>query len=149
MALGPTQSPIQWVPGAPSLGVERPGLKLTTHLHLVQRSKNAWSYTSAPQYAFMAWCLVKDRHFHSTCDILSHLAEVVNQILISSLVYKCTENCEADLCVHSALKKLGATVRVREAVHHTPIFMECDGFSRIAHEFSDAHNRVFCEFMHH
>jgi hypothetical protein len=25
----------------------------------VPRSKNEWSYTSAPQYAFMAWCLVK------------------------------------------------------------------------------------------
>jgi len=28
-------------------------------LHLVLRSKNEWSYTSTPQYAFMAWCLVK------------------------------------------------------------------------------------------
>jgi len=26
-ALGPTQPPIQWVPGDPSLGVERPGLE--------------------------------------------------------------------------------------------------------------------------
>jgi hypothetical protein len=25
----------------------------------VPRSKNAWSYTSTPQYAFMAWCSVK------------------------------------------------------------------------------------------
>jgi len=29
--------------------------------HLVPRSKNAWSYTSTPQYVFMAWCLVKHR----------------------------------------------------------------------------------------
>jgi hypothetical protein len=58
-ALGPTQPPIQWVPGALSLGVKRPGVKLTTHLHLVPRSKNEWSYTSTPPYAFMAWCLVK------------------------------------------------------------------------------------------
>jgi hypothetical protein len=35
------------------------GVKLTTHLHLVPRSKNEWNYTSAPQYAFMVWCLVK------------------------------------------------------------------------------------------
>jgi hypothetical protein len=34
-------------------------VKLTTHLHLEPRSKNAWSYTSTPQYAFMAWCSVK------------------------------------------------------------------------------------------
>jgi hypothetical protein len=33
-ALGPTQPPIQWVPG-----VKRPGVKLTTHLHPVPRLK--------------------------------------------------------------------------------------------------------------
>jgi hypothetical protein len=48
-ALGPTQPPIQ-----------RPGVKLTTH-HLSPRSKNAWSCTSTPQYALIAWCLVKHR----------------------------------------------------------------------------------------
>jgi hypothetical protein len=36
-------------------------MKLTTHLHLVLRSKNEWSYTSTPQYAFMAWCSVKGK----------------------------------------------------------------------------------------
>jgi hypothetical protein len=36
-------------------------VKLTTHLHLVPRSKNEWSYISTPQYVFMAWCLVKSR----------------------------------------------------------------------------------------
>jgi hypothetical protein len=45
--LGPTQPPIQWVPGALSLGTEScRGVKLTTHLHLVPRSKNEWSYMS-------------------------------------------------------------------------------------------------------
>jgi hypothetical protein len=34
-------------------------VKLTTHLHLVPSSKNDGSYTSTPQYAFMAWCSVK------------------------------------------------------------------------------------------
>jgi hypothetical protein len=29
-------------------GYSGPGVKLTTHLHLVPRSKNAWSYTSTP-----------------------------------------------------------------------------------------------------
>jgi hypothetical protein len=38
-ALGPTQPPIQWVPGALSLGIKRPGVKLTTHLHLVPRPR--------------------------------------------------------------------------------------------------------------
>jgi hypothetical protein len=36
-------------------------VKLTTHLHLVPRPKNAWSHISIPQYAFMAWCLVMHR----------------------------------------------------------------------------------------
>jgi len=30
-------------------------VKWTTQLHLVPRSKNEWSYSSTPQYAFMAW----------------------------------------------------------------------------------------------
>jgi hypothetical protein len=34
-------------------------VKLTTHLYLVPRSQNAWSYTSTPQYAFMAVLLIK------------------------------------------------------------------------------------------
>jgi hypothetical protein len=34
-------------------------MKLTTHLRIVPRSKNAWSYTYAPPYAFMALCSVK------------------------------------------------------------------------------------------
>jgi hypothetical protein len=46
-SLGPTQPPVQWVLGALPLGVKRPDVKLTTHLHLVSRSKNMWSYTSA------------------------------------------------------------------------------------------------------
>jgi hypothetical protein len=38
-ALGSTQSPIQWVPGAFSLRVKRPGRVADTHLHLVPRSR--------------------------------------------------------------------------------------------------------------
>jgi hypothetical protein len=38
-ALGPTQHPVQWVPGVLSPGVKRGrGATLTTHLHLVPRS---------------------------------------------------------------------------------------------------------------
>jgi hypothetical protein len=38
-ALGPTQPPVQWVPGVLSLGVNRgQGVTLTTHPHLVPRS---------------------------------------------------------------------------------------------------------------
>jgi hypothetical protein len=40
-----------------------PGGKAATDLHIVLRSKNAWSYTSTPQNVFRAWCLVKHRDF--------------------------------------------------------------------------------------
>jgi len=53
--LGPTQPPIQWVPGDLSVGV-----KLTTHLlNLVPRSRTRRSKPPLPQYAFMAGCSVK------------------------------------------------------------------------------------------
>jgi hypothetical protein len=58
-ALGPTQPPIQWVPGALSLGVKRPGREADHSPPSSAEVKNAWSYTSTPQYAFMAWCSVK------------------------------------------------------------------------------------------
>jgi hypothetical protein len=45
--------------GLSSLRVKRWCVELTTHIHLVPRSKNGWSYISTLQYAFMAWCLVK------------------------------------------------------------------------------------------
>jgi hypothetical protein len=38
--------------GAVSLEVKRKGMKLTTHLHLLPRSKNAWSYASTPAIRF-------------------------------------------------------------------------------------------------
>jgi hypothetical protein len=47
-ALGPTQSPVQWVPGVFSPGVKRGrGVMLTTHPHLVLRLRMSRSYTSS------------------------------------------------------------------------------------------------------
>jgi hypothetical protein len=61
MALWPTQPPTQWIPGALSLGVKRPGGEANHSPPSSAEVKNAWSYTSTPQYVFMAWCLVKHR----------------------------------------------------------------------------------------
>jgi hypothetical protein len=44
---GPTQTPIRW--------------KLTTHLHLMSRSRICGSYTFIPQYAFIAWWSVQNK----------------------------------------------------------------------------------------
>jgi hypothetical protein len=47
-AVGPTQPPIQWAPGAVSPGVKRPGRE-ADHSHPSNAVvKNAWSYTSTP-----------------------------------------------------------------------------------------------------
>jgi len=51
------QPPIQRVAGALFLELKRPGL--TTHFHLVPRSKTPGAIPPLPQYAFMAWCSVK------------------------------------------------------------------------------------------
>jgi hypothetical protein len=60
-ALGPTQPPIQWVPGALSLHVKRPGREADYSPPSSAEVKNAWSYTSIPHYVFMSSCLVKHR----------------------------------------------------------------------------------------
>jgi hypothetical protein len=46
-ALGLTQPPIQWVLGALSLGVKRPGRE-SDHLPPSSAEVNEWSYTSTP-----------------------------------------------------------------------------------------------------
>jgi hypothetical protein len=71
-ALRPTQPPIQWVPGALSLGVKRPVREADHSSASSAEVKTAWSYTSTPQYAFMAWCLVKHRD-KFTSTFASHL----------------------------------------------------------------------------
>jgi hypothetical protein len=58
-APGPTQPPIQWVPGALSLGVKRQGREADHSPPSSAEVKSTWSYNSTPQYAFMAWCSVK------------------------------------------------------------------------------------------
>jgi hypothetical protein len=46
--LGLTQPLTQWVPGAFSLGVKRPGREADHSLPSSAEAKNAWSYTPTP-----------------------------------------------------------------------------------------------------
>jgi len=46
LALGPTQPPIQWVPGALSLGIKQLGHEANHSPLSSAKVKNAWSYTT-------------------------------------------------------------------------------------------------------
>jgi hypothetical protein len=49
-----TRPPIQWVPGALSLSVKRPGREADHSPATIADVKKTWIYTSTPPYAFMA-----------------------------------------------------------------------------------------------
>jgi hypothetical protein len=52
--LRPTEPPTQWVPGALSPGVKRPGREADRLPPTSAEVKKTWIYTSTPPYAFMA-----------------------------------------------------------------------------------------------
>jgi hypothetical protein len=53
-AVGPTQPPIQWVPGVLSLGVKRSGREADHSPPASAEVKKMWIYTSTPPYVFMS-----------------------------------------------------------------------------------------------
>jgi hypothetical protein len=72
-ALGPTQPPIQRLPGDLSLRIKQPGRETEHSPPSSAVIKNAWSYTSTPQYAFMAWCSVKSTGTTLLLPLLLHV----------------------------------------------------------------------------
>jgi hypothetical protein len=60
-ALGPTQPPIQWVPGSLTPGAKRPERETDNSPQFSAEVKNAWSYTSTHTYVSTARCLRKRR----------------------------------------------------------------------------------------
>jgi hypothetical protein len=72
-ALRPTQPPIKWVSGALPLGVNRQGREADHSPPSSAEVKNAWSYTSIPQHAFISWCIVKHRDNFYYMDVNGQL----------------------------------------------------------------------------
>jgi hypothetical protein len=63
LALGPNQPPIQWVSGSLTLEVKQPGSETVSQYSA--EAKNLCSYTTTPQYVFMAPYLIKQwMHLH-------------------------------------------------------------------------------------
>jgi len=54
-ALGHARLPIQWVRETLSLGIKRPRREGDHSPPSSNEAKNEWSYTSMPQFTFMAW----------------------------------------------------------------------------------------------
>jgi hypothetical protein len=57
-ALGPTQSPMQWLPGFISLGVKRLGREADHSRPTGTEMKNSWISTSTPPDVIMAYSLI-------------------------------------------------------------------------------------------
>jgi hypothetical protein len=103
-ALGPTQPPIQCVRGVLSLGVRRPGREADHSPPSSDEVKNAWSYISTPQYAFVGWCLVKHRYifiFYMIYNTMMCSSHHVNQ---NSTVYKIIGTVGLHFC-HSPFRQ--------------------------------------------
>jgi hypothetical protein len=58
-SLEPKHPPIQWAPGALTLGLRRQEREADHSPPYGAKAKNVWRYASTPQYAFMEWCWVR------------------------------------------------------------------------------------------
>jgi hypothetical protein len=77
LALGPTQPPVQWVPGVLSPRLKRGwGMMLTTYLHLVPRSRMSKSCTSLQ----VPPCHVVGQLYLFNEKLASTIAQTMNKI---------------------------------------------------------------------
>jgi hypothetical protein len=76
-ALGPTQPPSQWVPGAISSEEKRLGREADHSPLSGAEIKNAWSCSSTPPYVFTSWCSIKQgTSFHWVISLKSRDSSV-------------------------------------------------------------------------
>jgi hypothetical protein len=68
-ALGPTQPPIQWEPGALTSGGKRSRRELNTQLHPVLSLRICGALSPLSQYVFMTWYLMKQEYVSIVCLI--------------------------------------------------------------------------------
>jgi hypothetical protein len=76
MALGPTQPPIQWVPGALSLGVKWPGCETDHSPPSSAKVKNTWSYTSTPTISLHGVCVIKQGDKSTFLPLILHISHL-------------------------------------------------------------------------
>jgi len=92
-ALGPTQPPIKRNPGVLSPWVKRQEREADYSHPSSVEVKNSWSYTSTPQYVFIAWCLVKHRdNFTITVYLRISLILVFAAVCTNPLIYELITN---------------------------------------------------------
>jgi hypothetical protein len=65
--LEPTQSPVKWILGIHSSGLNRLGREDYRSPTYIVEVEKAWSYTSPPPYVFLVSCLIKHR---DSCSFL-------------------------------------------------------------------------------
>jgi hypothetical protein len=83
-ALGPTQTPIQWVLGAPSPGVKWIGCETDHSPPYSVEVKNEWSYTSTP-HVFMVWYLISTKdNFIFTSKVISDKCDSIQALILNN-----------------------------------------------------------------
>jgi hypothetical protein len=110
------------VPGVISQRLKQPGCETTTHLQLQLRSRKTWIYMSTPPHV-----LHRDNFtLYLSPPSLAHLTECSQQLSLhqSQLVYKCTKNCEVNLCVHSAIKRTDLGNHTHQFFHNSMVLYE-------------------------
>jgi hypothetical protein len=112
-ALGSTQPPIQWVPGALSVGVKRPAHEADHSPPSSAEIEECVELYLHSQYAFMAWCLVKHRDnftfylYHDVCSMVYLFG-----LLFLCLVSRVTDSHVVFFC--GSLETLENYLKIRE-----------------------------------